>query len=189
MFIRTFFFFKGCGKTKQLLKTTLHLRTLFPPLNQRIDLMVFLLALLVLTRISETCHAVTHPESPRMMTFKSTFFLDVILSELQEDKRKSQHTGGSPRCFPNLVITGHNLINTLYCWGTIQSIKRVHLVYEEDLWKSLQVCEFHASGPIRFEYHSFSHVLSKLLSKSRGSYHLVPLSLSLALSLHRKLSP
>lgn len=31
---------------------------------------------------------VTHPESPKMMTFKSTFFLEAILSQLEEDKEK-----------------------------------------------------------------------------------------------------
>lgn len=30
----------------------------------------------------------THPESPRMMTFSSTFFLDVIVPPLQEDKQR-----------------------------------------------------------------------------------------------------
>lgn len=30
----------------------------------------------------------THPESPKMMTFKSTFFLDVILLQLEGDKEQ-----------------------------------------------------------------------------------------------------
>lgn len=36
---------------------------------------------------------VTHPESPKMMTFKSTFFLEVILPQLKEDKEKMFRQG------------------------------------------------------------------------------------------------
>lgn len=36
---------------------------------------------------------VTHPESPKMMTFKSTFFLEVILPQLEEDKEKMFRQG------------------------------------------------------------------------------------------------
>lgn len=33
----------------------------------------------------------THPESPRMITFRRTFFLDVIVSQLREKEAKRKH--------------------------------------------------------------------------------------------------
>lgn len=43
---------------------------------------------------------VTHPESPKMMTFKSTFFLEVILAQLEKDKEKLFRQGciSDPPC-------------------------------------------------------------------------------------------
>lgn len=36
---------------------------------------------------------VTHPESPKMMTFKRTFFLEVIFLQLEEDMEKAVRRG------------------------------------------------------------------------------------------------
>lgn len=38
-------------------------------------------------------HFDAHPESPRMITFSRTFFLDVIVSALKETEKRKTDTG------------------------------------------------------------------------------------------------
>lgn len=58
----------------------------------------------------------THPESPKMMTFKSTFFLEVILLQLEEDKEQMFRQGCISNAPPDTVLLKYiNRSIKLYC--------------------------------------------------------------------------
>lgn len=90
----------------------------------------------------------THPESPKMMTFKSTFFLEVILLQLEEDKEQMFRQG----CISNAPLR--------HC------IIKIHKPFHQTL---LHVCAGNWTNQLRGPH--MRHVISKLLTESRGTHH------------------
>lgn len=89
----------------------------------------------------------THPESPKMMTFKSTFFLEVILLQLEGDKEQVLRQG----CISNAPLR--------HC------IIKIHKPFHQIL---LHVCAGNWTNQLRGPH--MRHVISKLLTESRGTH-------------------
>ena len=95
----------------------------------------------------------THPESPKMMTFKSTFFLEVILPQLGEEKEKMfRQRRTPPRPAPHTHSSDNKYINLC--------VQLLHTCAGR---------EGPGQSPLRPTCPS--HVISKLLTKSRGTHH------------------
>lgn len=86
----------------------------------------------------------THPESPKMMTFKSTFFLEVILQQLEGDKEQLFRQG---------------CVSLYHC--TIQIHKRLHQTLRH-------VCAGDWTNQLRGPHGR--HVTPELLTESRGTH-------------------
>lgn len=57
----------------------------------------------------------THPESPKMMTFKSTFFLEVILLQLEGDTKQMFRDASLTPLSDTVSLKYINRSNKLYC--------------------------------------------------------------------------
>lgn len=90
---------------------------------------------------------VTYPESPKMITFKSTFFLEVILLQLKEGKEQMFRPG----CISN-TPPRHNI--SLKYINLYSMHVQVGNNWTNQLWVP-HIC----------------HVISTLLTESRGTHH------------------
>lgn len=106
----------------------------------RTDLIVpFYVAVQVVTNRREVTNVVTHPESPRMMTFKSTFFLEVIFPQLQKDKeQKVQRSALTEQLSSNLIVASQGITPTFWLFKDNTISLNVNMfLCRQDHWQTL----------------------------------------------------